>query len=134
MTRRLLAGLIVTGLAFVLVARADDPAKDKGDRVDPKAAADAAANKQDRLASQFRDFEAALLRLAQRMEGSSRPEDRQKATILRDAIKKANAEGIDTKFDKLRVMVQDSKTFEDLQKIQTAIDYNRQLMEDVKFI
>jgi hypothetical protein len=122
MTRRLLTGLLLTGLVFVLVARADDPAKDSGGKIDSKAASDAAAGKQDRLANQFREFENALLRLKQRLAESSRPEDKQKAVILQKAIEKANQEGIDTKFDKLRQLVQDSKTFDDLQKIQAAID------------
>ncbi len=134
MTRRLLTGLLLTGLAFVLVARADDPAKDSGGKIDSKAASDAAASKQDRLANQFREFENALLRLKQRLAESSRPEDKQKAVILQKAIEKANQEGIDTKFDKLRQLVQDSKTFDDLQKIQAAIDYNAQLAKDVELI
>ena len=56
MTRRLLSGLLITGLAFVLIARADDPTQDKGDKVDPKAAADAAASQQVRLSKQFTEI------------------------------------------------------------------------------
>src|SRR5262249_10322604 len=42
MTRRLLGGLVATTLAFVLIARADDPTKEAGDKVDSKASAEAA--------------------------------------------------------------------------------------------
>src|SRR5262249_11335840 len=134
MTRRLLGGLVITGLAFVLIARADDPAKEGGDKIDPKAASDAAANQQDRLSRQFKEFEGALLRLKQRLQDSPRKEDQQKATILDEAMKKASKEGIDTRFEKLVKLVADSKTFEDLTKLEAAIQSNHQLMEDVKLI
>src|SRR5262245_31266236 len=129
MTRRLLGGLVITGLALVLVARADDPAKDN-DKVDPKASSEAATNRQDRLKYQFREFESALLRLKQRLAESPRAEDKQKAVTLDKAMKEASDHAIDTRFEKLVQLVADSKTFQDLNEIQKAIDYNRQLMDD----
>jgi hypothetical protein len=132
MTRRLLGGLVVTALAFVLIARADDPAKD--DRVDPKAAADTASNKQDQLRRQYSEFEGALLRLKQRLEASSRQEDKQKAAILDKALQESAKYGIDTRFLKLVQLVADSKTFDDLTKLQEAIEYNHKLMDDIKLI
>src|SRR5262249_4419275 len=134
MTRRLLTGLTMMALAIALVARADDTKQDKGDKVDPKAAADVAASKQSNLQRQFSDFEGALMRLKQRLSESPRQEDRQKAIILQKALETANKEAVDVKFSKLVQLVQDSKTFADLNKIQQAIDYNQQLMEDVKLI
>ena len=135
MTRRVLATLIVTAAAFVLIARADGPAaKDDKPKVDPGAAAKDAAARQDRLARQFKDFEDKLLRLAQRMEDSKRAEDKQKAVILRKAIQEANKSGVDTKFDRLVKLVQDSKTFEDLEEITKAIDFNKQLIKDIQDI
>src|SRR5437588_2431201 len=56
---------------------------------------------QERLARQFREFESSLLRLAQRLERSSKPEDRERAALLKRAIKKAGDQAIDAKFDTL---------------------------------
>jgi hypothetical protein len=134
MTRRLLTGLTITALAIALVARADDTKQDKGDKVDPKAASEVTASKTSSLQRQFSDFEGALMRLKQRLSESPRQEDRQKAIILQKALETANKEAVDVKFSKLVQLVQDSKTFADLNKIQQAIDYNQQLMEDVKLI
>src|SRR5947209_19670355 len=100
MMRHLLGGLAISAVAFVLVARADDRAKDNKDKdkIDPKAASETAAQEQDRLQRQFKEFEGALLRLKQRLEASSRAEDKQKAAILEKAIKTAAEEAIDTRF------------------------------------
>lgn len=146
MTRRLLAPLLLTVLGFALVAQAQPPQpgpkadpkakpdeKEKQD-VDPKAVADAAALKQERMARQFRDFENALLRLKQRLQDSPRPEDKQKALILDQAIKKASTGGIDTRFDKLVKAVADSKTFDDLEKLKDVIAQNQDLMKDIQDI
>src|SRR5258708_26899179 len=105
MTRRLLGGLVATTLAFVLIARADDPTKEAG--VDPKAAADAASNKQDQLRRQFSEFEGALLRLKQRLAASSLPQDQHKAANLQKALSKANNERIDHRFMNLLQLAAD---------------------------
>lgn len=141
MMRRLLATLTVVALGLALVARADDPAKTK---VDPKAKAAAkdensidekvakaeAAIKQEQLARQFREFEAALLRLAQRMELSSKPEDREKAVILKKAIELASTEGTDTKFDKLVKLLKDKDSL-NLQDLDRAQNANKDLAADL---
>jgi hypothetical protein len=135
MTRRLIGGMLATIAAFVLIARADDPTrKESGDKIDPKAVSDAARDEQDRMRRQFTEFEGALLRLKQRLQASSRPEDQQKAKVLDDALKAVAKEGIDTRFTKLVQLVADTKTFDDLTKLKEAIDYNHKLMEDLKHI
>src|SRR5262249_522385 len=134
MTRRLLGGLMMTGLAFVLIARADDPVKDGGDKIDPKVASETATTQMDRVRRQFSEFENALLRLKEGLEQSPRQEDQKRAAPLAEAMKKASQEGIDTRFDKLVKLVADSKTFDDLTKLQEAIDYNHKLMDDIKLI
>src|SRR5258707_14534420 len=115
MARRLLAALFVTATAFVLVARADPekglpiPAVKGGgssatgpkDEIDPKAKIDNAPNEQDRMKRQFEEFKLSLLRLAHRMENSSREEDKQKALVLKDALAEANKMGIEHKMNGL---------------------------------
>ncbi|HXG12742.1 MAG TPA: hypothetical protein VNK04_23490 [Gemmataceae bacterium] len=141
MTRRLLATLLVVAVGFAFAARADDPAKadpkskaaKDGDAIDPKVAREEAAIRQEQLARQFRDFEAALLRLAQRLSESSRPEDKEKAATLKKAIEKASTEGIDTKFERLVKELKDKQSLnlEDLEKARAA---NRDLSEDIRAI
>src|SRR5262245_22275372 len=102
-TRRLLATLGVTALAFVLAAQAADPEPVK--KADGRKVEDLSQDqitleqanailKQDQLKRQFDDFKQSLLRLAHRLESSPRPEDRDKATVLKEAIKKASEQGV----------------------------------------
>src|SRR5262249_55616781 len=72
--------------------------------------------------------------LKQRLAESPRQEDKQKAVILERAMQEASKAGIDTRFSKLVELVADSKTFEDVTKLQGAIEYNHKLMEDIKLI
>src|SRR4051812_39384267 len=105
MLRRILAGLLATAMALVMIARADNPVVPK---VEPKSSTDSkddvkklsdaeiqaalldAKLKQERLSRQFRDLEGVLLRLKQRLETSPRPEDREKAATLGKALEKAS--------------------------------------------
>src|SRR5271167_3437723 len=120
MMRRILASLAVTCLAFVLVARADDPAKPKKDDKPPATIQEEVRLQQEILARRFREFEQQLLSLAQRLERSSKQEDREKAQILKDAIKLANESGVDVRFGKLIDLLQKSKA-SSLQEVKEAI-------------
>src|SRR5262245_60181426 len=91
MTRRVLLSVFVLTMAFLGIAEGADPQtapkpKEKSVTLDKEEAAVV----QERLAGQFREFEAALLRLAQRLERSSKAEDRDRAVTLKAAIKKAS--------------------------------------------
>ena len=107
MTRRLMIVLGVLATTCVLAVRAQDRLpkvnpKNKGDirrsedKTNPKIKIEDAATQQERLKRQFDEFKQKLLVLAQRMENSTRPEDREKAKILRKAIEKASEEGVET--------------------------------------
>ncbi len=144
MTRRVLAVLVGTALALGLVARADNPINlkvpdaKKGDRsadtaLDPKAALEEAAIKQERLSRQFRDFEGALLRLAQRLETSSKAEDRDKAVVLKKAIDKAMEKGVDTDFDRLVGLLKDSKVITP-DYLEKAMKQNQEVADDIRTI
>jgi hypothetical protein len=143
MTRRVLAALLVTAIALVVVARADNPIKVKVDpkktenkddtALDPKNTIEDAAIKQQRLSQQFREFEGALLRLAQRLETSSKAEDREKAVILKKAIDKAMNEGVDTKFDRLVFLLKTSKAVTP-DYLETIKDQNKALADDIRTI
>jgi hypothetical protein len=116
-------------MGTVGIARADDSAKAKR----PGAPADDSAVTQEILARQFRDFEQSLLRLAERLARSSKPEDRERAANLKKAIRLVEDEGTDAKFDKLIAILHSSKGLS-LQEIQEAMDQNKMLAEDIRAI
>jgi len=128
MTRRVLASVVMAALVLVLIGRADDRAK-KEAALDK----DEAALKQERLKIQFQDFEAKLLRLAQRLEKSSKPEDLEKARVLKRAIEAAQTSGADNKFDKLVNDLKTSKAL-DLDTLEILLKRNEDLASDLRAI
>jgi hypothetical protein len=145
MTRRLLGPLVVTALVFTLtVVRAADkpiPVKTSGKSNkteapsglgDPRVRIEDAATQQDQLKRQFDEFKASLLRLAQRLEASSRQEDKDKAAILRQAIKEAGERGVDAKFATLVAALRSKDAFQDLDKLQEIMAQNADLRNDIK--
>ncbi len=144
MTRHLLSVLGIWTAAFVLVARAEDsfpkvaskskpttPAVDEGD---PKVKIEDAANQQDRLKRQFDEFKQMLLRLAQQMENSPRPEDKSKAQNLKLAVQKASEEGIETKFGILVDALRQQNLDKDIERLQQVKDQNEALRRDLRAI
>src|SRR5579875_1407580 len=140
MTRRLLVVLGVLATTFALTARAQErlPVKigprDKSDvkrsedKTNPKAKIEDAATEQERLRRQFDDFKQKLLRLAQTMENSTKPEDREKAKILREAIKKASAEGVETRFSSLIEMLRGGSSG-NTETLQDVLNENKELRQ-----
>jgi len=146
MSRRLLAVLGVLATAFVLTARAQDrlpgkiDSKNKGDikrsedGTDPRIKIEDAATQQERLKRQFDNFKQKLLGLALRMENSGKPEDREKAKILRQAIKKASDEGVETKFSSLIDTLKTNDAFKNTEQLQEILKQNEQLRNDLRAI
>ncbi|MCS6850487.1 MAG: hypothetical protein NZ700_04875, partial [Gemmataceae bacterium] len=130
MMRRLLA-VLALGIGFAcLTLRAAEPRSPSADK--PVASIkDMAALQQEILARQFREFEQSLLRLAQRMERSSKQEDRDKAAVLKQAIELASREQIDTRFDKLIALLKGSSAA-NLQEVQTLINDSEQLAQSLR--
>jgi hypothetical protein len=123
----LLASVCLAGIGCLCWA--DEPVKTQPP---PAAAGDAALN-QEILSRQFRDFKQALLRLAQRLEGSSKPEDRERAVNLKKAIALASEKEVDSEFEKLIALLKASKSLS-LQEIQEAMSRNQMLAQDIKSI
>lgn len=135
MTRRVLPFLGMLALGFILVARADEPAT-KGGSGAPVVAADVskrAIEQQEILANQYKEFEQALLRLAQHLERSPKPEDRERAANLKKAIALAGDENVKGKFEKLINALQNSKEF-NLPQVKVALDENQALSKDLAAI
>jgi hypothetical protein len=145
MLRRLLTVLSVLAVGFVLAARADDrlPGKIKAKTSsegrttvegDSKVIQDDAAAKQERLKRNFDDFKQALLQLAQRLDKSPREEDRNKAEILRTAIKKASDEGVDTKFTVLVDGLKKAEMIKSTEELGTWLKQNEELRRNLRDI
>jgi hypothetical protein len=130
MFRRFLATLLIPIAAIFFVVRADD--QDTKPQAKPKTPPDAAIDQQ-RLADQFRTFETALLHLAQRLERSSKPEDRERAALLKEAIKKSSEQNIDMKFKSLVDLLQSSKAF-NLNELKEAMDRSKVLADDIRAV
>jgi hypothetical protein len=132
MLRRLLALAVVAAMPLVLAVRADDADRPKSG--DPKLSSikAEAALKQEILSRQFKEFEQSLLRLAQRLNRSSKPEDREKAAVLMNAINLASKENVDVRFDKLVNILKTAKTIPSLQEVREAITESEQLAVNLR--
>src|SRR5438105_7028482 len=119
----LTAALLATSVSL---RAADTPATDPSLQKDKQQA----AYEQERLRREFAAFEQSLLTLAQRYEKSSKPEDREKALVLRQAIDLAAKEGIDNQFNKLVATLTASGV--SLQDINAAIGQNEQLTKALR--
>jgi hypothetical protein len=132
MIRRVLGAFCLSALVFMAIPGADDPQASPQPKPKPFAAEkDSAALTQVRLSRQFREFEAALLTLAQRLERSGKAEDRDRAVTLRAAIKKASEVGIDSRFETLITLLRNSQSVE-LSELKDAMVQSKTLAQDIK--
>src|SRR5439155_9077399 len=81
---RLVMALVATTLALGPSARADNPPAPSD--TDLQKTKQTAAFEQERQRRQFNEFQQKLLALAQRYEKSSKPEERERALVLKQAI------------------------------------------------
>lgn len=128
--KRFCVGLIAAAVALGPSARAADetPAKPPvSTDADLQKTKQAAAFEQERLRRQFSEFQQKLLALAQRYEKSSKPEERERALVLKQAIELAAKEGVDNQFNKLVVTLTGSGVT--LAEINSAMGQNEQLIK-----
>ena len=130
----LLAALCMTTLTFVVVASAAEPPKvdPKKDEQEAKSKIDDQSTETDRLKRQFEEIKQSLLRLSQRLESSSKPEDKLKAQTINDAIKKASEMAVDSQFSGLIKTLKGSDAFKDLDQLKDASDRNEALQKDLR--
>jgi hypothetical protein len=141
MTRRVLASALFAFAAFALLANADpqgpasktDPKAPEKDKLDVKSSIDNLAAQQIRMQALYSDFESALRRLAQRMAASPKPEDRDRAKILQQALEKASEEGINNSFDKL-ITILKAADKEDQAAIEKAMTETEDLSKRLRAI
>jgi hypothetical protein len=127
MTRRLLAALFVTAVAFALTVRAEDPKKPDAP-LDSKAAQDLATAKEKLLREEFDSFKNEVLKLKQRLETSDKEEDKATVKVLDSVLKEINNLAVDGKFDKVIESLQnDPSTFSLFQKANDIETANKEL-------
>jgi hypothetical protein len=138
MNRFAIACLAFLAFGWVLAALADEPKSDDPSKPKDEKPASAikeeARDNQQVLERRFKDFEQSLLRLAQRLEKSSKPEDRQRADTLKKAIALTSEQGVDLKFKTLIEILQKPSTSLSLTEIKQAMDQNKMLAEDIRAI
>lgn len=146
MTPRLLTVLGILATTFVLAVRAEDrlPVKvdprskssveRSEDKTDPKIKIEDAATQQERLKRQFDEFKQKLLVLAQRLENSTKPEDREKAKVLRQAIQRASEEGVETRFSSLIERLRAGDTFKNTDQLSEVLEENIQIRKILRDI
>jgi hypothetical protein len=91
------------------------------------------ASQQEVMARQFREVEQTMLRLAQRLEASGKPQDRDKAAVLRKALDYAGKEGVRLKFDHLAGVLRQAGT-PVLADVEHALAQNQALGDDLRTI
>lgn len=121
---RRLTAFVVSAVILGLAVAADPP-RDNPDTLRKSTAFD-----QERLRTQYLAFQQSLLTLAQRLEKSTKPEDRDKAAVLRQAIELASRESVDTQFAKLLTTLTASGVT--LRDIESAIGQNDQLLKSLR--
>jgi hypothetical protein len=134
MTRRLLAVLFVTAVAFALTVRAEDPSAKSADpkkpdapALDSKAEQDLAAAKEKLLREEFETFKNEVLKLKQRLETSDKDEDKATVKVLDSVLKEINNLAVDGQFDKMIESLQDPKTFKAFQNASDIEAGNKEL-------
>jgi hypothetical protein len=98
-----------------------------------KKTVDEAAVEQEKLATQYRSFELAMLHLAQRLERSDKSGDRERAAILKEAIKKSSEVGISHKFETLIGLLRTTKAAS-ITELSEAMTQSKMLADDIQAI
>ncbi|MBY0528486.1 MAG: hypothetical protein K2R98_34160 [Gemmataceae bacterium] len=130
MMRSLLALLVGVAVITAPLVGADAPKADP-DKKTPVEIKNEAALREMLIAQKYREFELALVRLAQRLEKSTKAEDKEKAKFLKEALETAGKGGITTRFERLISILKESKA-NNLSEIKEAIDLGERLAQDMR--
>jgi hypothetical protein len=124
---------LTTGALLLQAAQPtpSEPAKKSSKDDDSAKVRDKLSLEEQVLANRFKEFELKLLKLKQRLEHSSRQEDRERAVILQKALEKARDAAIGTRFEQ---MVEYLKTqrLSNVQDLQTAKKRSEELADDLR--
>src|SRR5260370_11841677 len=102
--------------------------------LDASGLANEEAYQQARLKEQFDQFKSQLIRLAQRLEQSPEPSNKDKAKILRQAISKVNDLGTEIKFEKLVNQLRSAGKDLTLDDLSSTMEKQADLHADIRSI
>jgi hypothetical protein len=119
----LVVGLVTIGLASPQTGNPPSPRLP----TDPKET----LSKQEELRKEFRDFTIKLEEIAERFSRSARPEDQEKARVLRRAIDVAKSQGANLQFEKM-VTILTGKGGLSANELQKAIGQNDELLRTLR--
>ncbi len=132
MTRRMLAVLGGSLFALIVAVGAEPPKPPANTPPAPMPQVDATPDNIVRttvdMAREYKKFEGSLLRIAQRMARSSRPEDRERAEALYKAIELANKQNVENKFNTLVTTLMSNKSLTTTE-LQNAGGQNTELIK-----
>ncbi len=131
-SRLILAALALATLTGVVALQAQDqPGKSPG--TDTAKIKDDLRLREQILERQFREFESALLKLIQRLEKSSKLEDREQAGILKKVLESIRDDSISLQFEQIVDFLQKSK-FSGLGDLNIVMERTKKLADDMRKI
>ena len=89
------------------------------------------AGTQARLQREFLEFKLALKLLEQRLDKSGKPEDKLRASSIREALKLIEEKSTDSKFENILQDLRKQDLFKSTDKLQGLVDRNKDLAEDL---
>jgi len=131
-----LTGLFLIGLplaAASTILSADPGTKAPADTKEEDKLKEQALLQQTIISQKYKTFEQSLRLVAQRLERSSKREDKEKAAVILKAIETASKAGVEVRFSKLITVLKDSKTGS-VNDVQEAIDQGEQIIKDLEAI
>jgi hypothetical protein len=128
---------MLAAIGLVVVARAEPPASPKPDPaapgIDTKTPKDETILDQARMAQLFKEFKNNLLTLKGRLEKSDSPEDRQRAEILEEVLKRASEVGVENKFEHVIEELRKTGQFT-TQDLKKTINENNDIAGDIRVL
>jgi len=122
----------VTAMTCVTPLRADESGQPKKADASAQVREDVTLKEQI-LSRQFAEFQQSLLRLKQKLERSTKLEDRERAKILDRVLQKAKDELISTQFSQIVDFLRDQK-FANIGDVKKAVEQSKSLAEDLRVL
>ena len=119
--------MLATGLVAVPCLSQTNPASPPAGN----AVVGESAGTQARLQREFLEFKLALKLLEQRLDKSGKPEDKLRASSIREALKLIEEKSTDSKFENILQDLRKQDLFKSTDKLQGLVDRNKDLAEDL---
>jgi hypothetical protein len=129
--RLCLASLALAGLTYVLALHAQDVAK--SDLPDAKKVKEGLTQDEKQLAAKYQEFEQQLLRVKQRLERSTKQEDRDRAAVLDKVLEYSKERSVSVKFEEMLDLLK-SKDLKTTTDIKDALKRTTDIADELRTI